>query len=87
MKTPNWVVVHVHPEADYKLHLIFADGKKKVYDARPLLEKPIYEKLKNVNFFLGAKAECGTVVWDDEVDIAPEHLYECSQPVEDLIYE
>ena len=36
---------------------------------------------KNLSFFLCAKAECGTVVWDDDVDIAPEHLYECSKPV------
>lgn len=26
-----------------------------------------------------AKVECGTVVWSDEIDIAPEHLYEYSR--------
>ncbi len=31
----------------------------------------------------GAKAECGTVVWSDDIDIAPEHLYEYSQSMED----
>ena len=25
-----------------------------------------------------AQAECGTVVWSDEIDVAPEHLYESS---------
>ena len=28
-----------------------------------------------------AQAECGTVVWSDEIDVAPEHLYESSCPV------
>ncbi len=31
--------------------------------------------------FLTAKADCGTVVWDDDIDIAPEHLYESSTPM------
>jgi hypothetical protein len=80
MKNPKWVVMDVLPEEDYTLHLTFADGTKKVYNARPLLDKSIYAQLKNISFFLGAKAECGTVVWSDDVDIAPEHLYECSCP-------
>ena len=33
---------------------------------------------KATSFFLCAKAECGTVVWSDEIDIVPEHLYESS---------
>lgn len=76
MNTPEWVVKKVHPKEDYTLLLFFADGTQKVYDARPLLSKPIYSKLKNIAFFLRARAECGTVVWDDDIDIAPEHLYE-----------
>lgn len=80
MKTPVWVVREVQPREDYTLLLTFADGAKKIYNARPLLEKEIYSQLRSPTFFLGAKAECGTVVWNDDVDIAPEHLYECSQP-------
>lgn len=85
MKTPVWVVKEVQPRENYTLLLTFADGEKKLYDARPLLNKPIYAPLKNPTFFLGAKAECGTVVWDDEVDIAPEHLYECSKPTNEPV--
>lgn len=81
MKNPVWVVKEVQPKEDYTLLLTFADGEKKVYNARPLLEKNIYYKLKNLAFFLCAKVEYGTVVWDDDIDIAPEHLYECSKPV------
>lgn len=80
MKTPEWVVTSVCPKPDYTLLLTFADGQTKIYDARPLLDKPIYAELKNLEFFLSAKVEYDTVVWSDDVDIAPEHLYECSKP-------
>lgn len=83
MKNPAWIVKEVQPKADYTLLLTFADGAKKVYNARPLLGKAIYSQLNNLAFFLGAKAECGTVVWNDDIDIAPEHLYECSVPTGD----
>ena len=74
MNTPAWVVKEVQPQKDYTLLITFADGAKKLYNARPLLDK-------SLAFFLKAKADCGTVVWNDDIDIAPEHLYECSQPV------
>lgn len=78
MKIPAWVVKDVCPKEDYTLILTFADGNKKLYNAKPLLEKPIYSELKNISFFLNAKVDCGTVVWSDDIDIAPEHLYESS---------
>lgn len=81
MKNPIWTVTAVRPRQDYTLLLTFADGENRIYDAQPLLNKAIYASLKNLAFFLTAKAECGTVVWNDDVDIAPEHLYECSVPV------
>ena len=82
MNTPEWVVREVTAGEDYTLFLTFADGEQKVYDARPLLEKEIYAPLRNLPFFLSARAEYGTVIWNDDVDIAPEHLYECSRPVQ-----
>ena len=81
MNTPAWVVKEVKPQEDYTLLITFADGAKKIYDARPLLDKAIYAQLKNPGFFLKAKADCGTVVWNDDIDIAPEHLYESSRPI------
>lgn len=81
MKTPNWVVVAVQPQKDYTLLLSFANGEQKLYDARPLLTKSIYKPLNNLSFFLTAKAECGSVAWNDDIDIAPEHLYEASLPL------
>ena len=81
MTTPCWVVKNVIADSSYKLYLTFADGTNKIYDALPLLDKKIYSNLRNPEFFVTAKAECGTVVWDDNTDIAPEHLYEKAVPV------
>lgn len=81
MKTPIWVVTDVKPQKNYTLVITFASGEQKVYDAKPLLAKAIYKPLNNLNFFLTAKADCGSVAWNDDIDIAPEHLYECSLPL------
>jgi len=75
----HWAVAAVELRADYSLLLTFEDGAQRVYNALPLLEKAIYAPLKSLPFFLTAKAEGGTVIWNDEIDIAPEHLYECSE--------
>ena len=43
------------------------------------------ELLDTYKYFIGivmcASAECGTVVWSDDIDIAPEHLYEASSAI------
>ena len=80
MKNPVWVVKDVTAQKDYTLLITFANGERRIYNARPLLDKAIYASLQNLAFFMQAKASCGTVIWDDDVDIAPEHLYECSRP-------
>ena len=82
MKIPVWVVKDVEPKEDYTLLITFESGEKRVYDARPLLEKKIYEELRNPAFFMKARAEYDTVIWTEDLDIAPEHLYECSKPAE-----
>lgn len=81
MKTPVWVVINVEPREDYTLLITFADGSKRIYNVKPLLSKSIFSQLNNLSFFLTAHADCGTVVWNDDIDIAPEHLYECSTPL------
>ncbi len=81
MKTPAWVVREVQPREDYTLLLTFSDGTRRIFNALPLLEKTIYAPLKNLSFFLEAKADGCSVSWNDDIDIAPEHLYERSQPI------
>ena len=75
---PNWMVTAVVPKEDYTLYLTFASGETKVYNAKPLLSKLVCEPLKNIKLFTTARVSGDTVVWNDDIDIAPEHLYECS---------
>lgn len=80
VSSPVWVVKSVIANLDYKLIITFANGEQRIYDALPLLKKNIFEPLKNLSFFMSAKIEGDTVVWNDDIDIAPEHLYECIKP-------
>ena len=78
-----WVVKTVKVLDDYRLLLTFADGKRGIYDAKPLLERKIYAALKSPEFFSRVRVDGDSVIWNDDVDIAPELLYERSVPVRD----
>lgn len=80
---PVWVVKEVQPQRNYTLLITFASGEQKIYNAQPLLEKAIFAPLKDLDFFMKARVVGGSVAWSDEVDVAPEHLYECSLPAMD----
>ena len=73
----------VKPLEGYKLLIGFSTGEKKVYDVSPLLEKPLFSPLKNIALFNKAHIECGTVLWNDDIDLCPENLYIDSVPFSD----
>lgn len=79
-KLPEWVVLSVTPRNDYTLLLTFTGDVKKVYDAKPLLEDSYYAPLKNLTLFMRAHTDGCSVAWSEQLDIAPEHLYEASIP-------
>lgn len=61
----------------YLLNLKFTDGVHKTVDISNLLKGPIFEPLKDPDEFAKGKLDtvCGTVVWPNGADIAPETLY------------
>jgi hypothetical protein len=63
---------------DHLLELRFSDGTQKKVDVQPLLEGPVFEPLKEPEYFARVVVDpmAGTVVWPNGADLAPEALYE-----------
>ena len=78
----NYIVTAVIPEDNYTLLIEFIDGSRKRYDVKPLMQKyHIFQRLNDQSYFRRAHPDGLTVAWDDELDIAPETLYEQGIPV------
>ena len=74
----KWIVKKAVMHEDYTIHLLFADRSYRVYDMRTLLDEKVFSALKDRGLFLQGHVENGTVSWTEEIDIAPEELYEHS---------
>ena len=69
-------VKDVEPKDNYSLLVTFENGEKRLVNCSQLLDKKIYAPLKNKSFFDSVKTEYGTAVWGNQIDIAPEFLYQ-----------
>lgn len=65
----------------YQLELTFTNGERRAFDARGLLEYPVYRRLKDEGFFRTARVEYGSVCWPGDIDCCPDRLYRDSVPV------
>lgn len=75
-------VISVQPLDDYKILLTFSGDEKRIKDMKPYLDKGVFKKLKNKNFFNSVHISFDTVSWDNDIDLCPETLYETSIPLE-----
>ena len=69
-------VVSVEPKENFNLLVTFDTGETKLFDFTHLLDSPMYKPLKNKSFFDTVKIENGVTVWNENIDIAPEYLYD-----------
>ena len=75
-------VVAAEHRDGYRIHVAFSDGREKTVNFEPWLQGPVFEPLRNVDYFRLFFVEAGTVSWPNGADIAPETLYEAEDAIE-----
>lgn len=73
----------VQPLDDYRLHVTFENGVRRVYDCTPLLDKPVFAPLANRWLFRAVKVDQGGygISWNDNIDLAEAELWIHGQPM------
>jgi len=72
-------VINAELENDYKIYVEFNDGTKGTIDFKKILEednRAIIRELLNKDLFKTVKVNLHTLCWDNEVDFAPDYLYD-----------
>ncbi len=65
-------------EGDYRVRLVFDDGREGVADLRQLVfddPRTVFAPLRDPSFFQQLFVEHGALCWPGGIDIAPEYLY------------
>ena len=68
-------VTQVQALNDFVLRVSFKYNSTKLFDVKPYLSYPAFQRLKAGCSFFKAHVEHGTVVWDEMLDISPDTLY------------
>ena len=66
---------------DYRLLLTFDNKEKRIKDMKPYLDKGVFQKLKDKDFFNQVKISFGTISWGEQIDMCADSLYETSEIV------
>ena len=74
----------IKPLPDYKLSVIFDDGKRVIYDVKEDMNLPGYHLLREViglfqQVQLDESRTC--IYWSEDIDLPSDMIYEYGQPV------
>lgn len=70
------MVVNAEHRGGFRISLTFNDGCKKTVDFEQWLHGPIFEPVRDPEYFRSFFLDGWTVAWPNGADIAPETLYE-----------
>ena len=70
-------VTKISYQGNYSYFIEFDNGISGVIDFVGIWEKgPVFRCLKDQNIFKSAEISGGTICWNNEIDLAPESLYD-----------
>ena len=70
-------MVKIEYRGGFVYRVVFDDGKRDGIDFSEYIGRgPVFEPLRNTEFFQQATIEGGTISWPNGADVAPETLYE-----------
>ncbi|MBR3002141.1 MAG: DUF2442 domain-containing protein [Clostridia bacterium] len=72
-------IIEVKALDNYEILVTYENGEKRIKDMKPYLEKGVFKKLKDEEFFKSVKLAFGTVSWGDEIDLCADSIYETSE--------
>ena len=64
---------------DYKIKVFFDNGLSKIVDLKNTIfndNRKIFEPLRNIDFFKNFFIKLNTITWENELDLAPEYLFD-----------
>jgi hypothetical protein len=62
--------------ADYRLELVFDDGRNGVVDLSDLVGKGVFAAWTNYDVFKQVRiGDSGELMWSDQIDLCPDSLY------------
>lgn len=69
-------VIKAEYRGEYRIHVTFNDNSEKTIDFTQWLKGPVFEPLKDVEYFKRFFLDGWTISWPNGADIAPETLFE-----------
>ncbi len=76
----HYIITRARYLKDYKIELQFKDGKVGIVDLENYKNRGgVFYAFKDLEYFKNFSLDGITLTWFDEVDIAPERLYEIAQ--------
>ncbi|MGI8782974.1 MAG: DUF2442 domain-containing protein [Acidobacteriota bacterium] len=69
-------VIKAEYRGEYRIHVTFNDNSEKTIDFKDWLRGPMFEPLKDLEYFTRFFLDGWTISWPNGADIAPETLYE-----------
>lgn len=76
--------IEVRALKNFLIYIKFDNKEEKIYDMKKNFKFSFYQKLQDINSFKRIKISGINVEWESGEDIAPENLYNDSEPIENF---